>query len=143
MPKPFEGVPRKDAKQWNTPAGEAYNLTGTLEQQWEDWNRAAELTVAKREDKQHLCYFGRGMEPNLVKNTVAAKQDSDGCAINKEIDEMQLYLNMTGRRNWLKDRGLVNLHEYQTLDKRTRDAEDSNENLRLPLEQIKARLADE
>ena len=75
--------------------------------------------MAKREDKQHLGYFGRGMEPNLVKNTVAARQDSYGCAINKEIDEMQVYLNMTGRRNWLKDRGLVNLREYQTLDKNT------------------------
>ena len=88
MPRPFEGVPKKDAKQWNTPEGEPYNLTGTLEQQWEVWNRTAELTVARKEDKQHLKYFGRGMEPELVKNKVAARQDGSGCAVTKEIDEI-------------------------------------------------------
>ena len=49
---------------------------------------------------------------------------------------------MTGSKKWLKDRDLTDLHEYRTLDSKTRNAEDRNEVRRLPLEEIKKQLAE-
>jgi len=74
----FEGVQKKEATEWEVPEGQPYQLTGSLEDQWTMWNRASENTLSRREDKHDEEYFGRGLEPDMVPDTVSAPRDVQG-----------------------------------------------------------------
>ena len=56
-----------------------------------------------------MKYFGRGMAPRMVPNTVSAPRDSEGFAVTAEIDKL------TTRVAWLKDKELTATHEYRAL----------------------------
>ena len=73
------------------------------------------MTLANKEGKHDLKYFGRGMEPRMVQNTVSAPRDSEGFAVTADIDKLQVFVNRTARLNWLKDKELTDTHEYRTL----------------------------
>ena len=71
--------------------------------------------MANKEGKHDLKYFGRGMEPRMVPNTVSAPRDNEGFAVTAEIDKLQVFVNRTARMNWLRDKELTGTHEFRTL----------------------------
>ena len=141
-PHPFDGILKKQAKQNPPEEGTYYELNGTLEDQWEVWNRTSEVTLANKEGKHEQKYFGRGMEPRMVPNTVSAPRDSKGFAVTADIDKLQVFVNRTARLNWLKDKELTDTHEYRTLSGKIIRAKTDDPLLEAPLLSIKERMAE-
>ena len=108
----------------------------------ENWNRTSEVTLANKEGKHDLKFFGRGMEPRMVPNTVSAPRDSEGFAVSAEIGRLQVFVNWSTRAAWLRDKELTGTREFRTLTDRLSQARAEDPVLDAPLDSIIQRMAE-